>query len=68
MTQPQGSEIKKGYDLQLGTNNIAPFLFTKLLHPMLAKTALDSVRVVWVSSDGAEHFSSKGGVDLNNMD
>ena len=72
MTPPQGSKTKQGYDLQLGINNVAPFLFTKLLCPILAKTAKtappDSVRVVWVSSDGAEYFSPKGGVDLNNMD
>lgn len=72
MTPPQGSKTKQGYDLQLGVNNVAPFLFTKLLYPILAKTAKtappDSVRVVWVSSDGAEYFSPKGGVNLDNMD
>ena len=72
MVPPQGSKTKQGYDLQLGTNNVAPFLFTKLLHPLLAKTAKtappDSVRIVWVSSDGAEYFSPKGGVDLDNVD
>ena len=51
---------------------MAPFLLTKLLHPILAETAKtappDSVRVVWVSSNGAEYFSPKGGVDLDNMD
>ncbi|KAL9071880.1 MAG: hypothetical protein Q9161_003980 [Pseudevernia consocians] len=53
MIPPQGSKTKQGYDLQLETNNIAPFLFTKFLYPILAKTAktapADSVRVVWVS-------------------
>lgn len=38
--------------MQFGTNNVAPFLLTKLLYPILAKTAKtappDSVRVVWV--------------------
>ena len=72
MIPPHGSKTKQGYELQLGTNNIAPFLFTKLLYPILAKTAktapADSVRVVWVSSNGAEIFSPKGGVDLDNMD
>lgn len=72
MIPPQGSKTKQGYDLQLGTNNVAPFLFTKLLYPILAKTAktapADSVRVVWVSSNGAEYFSPKGGVDLDNLD
>lgn len=58
--------------MQLGTNNVAPFLFTKLLHPILAKTArtspVDSVRVVWVSSEGAGPLSPKGGVLLDDME
>ncbi|KAL8793616.1 MAG: hypothetical protein Q9195_003768 [Heterodermia aff. obscurata] len=72
MTPPQGSKTKQGYELQLGTNNVAPFLFTKFLRPILAETAkkasADSVRVVWVSSNGSEVFSENGGVDLSNMD
>ena len=72
MTPPQGSTTKQGYELQLGTNNLAPFLFTKFLQPILAeaarKASADSVRVVWVSSNGSEHFSVNGGVDLSNMD
>lgn len=72
MTPPQGSKTKQGYELQLGTNNVAPFLFTRFLRPILAETAkkasADSVRVVWVSSNGSELFSEKGGVDLSNMD
>ena len=72
MFPPQGSKTKQGYELQLGTNNVAPFLFTKLLTPLLVKTAKsvpsDSVRVVWVSSSVAELGSPKHGVDLNNLD
>jgi retinol dehydrogenase-12 len=72
MTPPQGSTTKQGYELQLGTNNLAPFLFTKLLTPTLASTAKSSppgnVRVVWVSSSAAEGLSPTGGVDLNNLD
>lgn len=72
MIPPQGSKTKQGYELQLGTNCVAPFLFTKFLHPILAKTAKttpkDSVRIVWVSSNGAEILSPKGGVELENMD
>ena len=72
MAPPQGSKTKQGYELQLGTNNVAPFLFTKFLRPLLAETAkkapADSVRVVWVSSNGSEFFSVKNGVDLSNMD
>lgn len=72
MVPPEGSKTKQGYDQQLGTNNVAPFLLTKLLHPILAKTAStapkDSVRVVWVSSSGAEVLAPKGGVDMDNLD
>lgn len=69
---PQSSKTTQGYDLQLGTNNVAPSLLTKLLYPILAKTAKTappgSVRVVWISSDGAECLSPKGGADPDNMD
>ncbi|MCJ1227333.1 hypothetical protein MMC12_003988 [Toensbergia leucococca] len=72
MTPPQGSKTKQGYELQLGTNNLGPFLFTKLLLPLVAKTAktspTDSVRVVWVSSSATEVYTSTGGVHLDNLD
>jgi retinol dehydrogenase-12 len=63
----------KGYiQLQLGTSNIAPFLFTKLLTPILVETAKTapkgSVRVVWMSSSAAEMIAPVGGVDVNNLD
>lgn len=71
MIPPQGSKTKQGYEQQLGTNCVAPFLFTKLLTPLLvdtAKTAApNSVRVVWVSSSAVRR-SPPGGVNLNNMD
>ncbi|KAH6717446.1 hypothetical protein BKA61DRAFT_323180 [Leptodontidium sp. MPI-SDFR-AT-0119] len=72
MIPPQGSKTKQGYELQLGTNNVAPFLFTKLLTPILKSTAKvnppGTTRVVWVSSSAAEGFSPKGGIDLTNLD
>ena len=72
MMPPQGSKTKQGYELQLGTNNVAPFLFTKLLTPILTHTAQTappgSVRVIWVSSLAAELASPKGGLDMNNLD
>lgn len=71
MVPPQGSKTKQGYEMQLGTNNLAPFLFTKLLTPTLIKTAKVSppgtVRVVWVSSSAAEGFP-KNGVAMDNLD
>jgi retinol dehydrogenase 12 len=72
MLPPQGSKTKQNYELQLGTNVVAPFLFTKLLTPILTKTAQSSpagsVRVVWVSSSAARRFAPQGGVDLSNLD
>lgn len=71
MVPPQGSKTKQGYELQLGTNCLAPFLFTQLLTPILAETAKfatpGSVRVVWVSSSAVERFSPKNGIDMNNL-
>ncbi|CAO2653224.1 Nn.00g026350.m01.CDS01 [Neocucurbitaria sp. VM-36] len=56
MTPPAGSKTKDGYDLELGTNCLAPFLLASLLLPLLSTTASHfchpnpSIRVVWVSS------------------
>ncbi len=72
MVPPAGSKTAQGYELQLGTNCVAPFLFTKLLTPLLIKTSKSSapgdVRVVWTSSSVAEHASPKNGVDMSNLD
>lgn len=72
MIPPQGSKTEQGYELQLGTNCVAPFLFTKLLTPILTETAKtapkDSVRVVWTSSNAAEIFAPKNGVEMGNLD
>ncbi len=72
MVPPAGSKSAQGYELQLGTNNVAPFLFTKLLTPILVETAKSapkgSVRVVWVSSSAAEFFSPKNGIEMDNLD
>lgn len=72
MIPPQGSQTKQGYELQLGTNNVAPFLFTRFLTPVLRETAKTAekgtVRVVWVSSSVAEGASPNGGVEMGNLD
>lgn len=71
MIPPQGSKTKQGYELQLGTNNIGPFLLTKLLYPTLAKTAAglpaNSVRVIWVSSSVAPRAPTPA-IDFTNLD
>ncbi|KAI2642712.1 short-chain dehydrogenase [Xylaria nigripes] len=72
MRPEYGSKTAQGYELQLGTNCLGPFLFTKLLTPTLVTTAKTaskgSVRVIWVSSSAAEHLTPKGGIDLDNLD
>ncbi|RMZ69789.1 Oxidoreductase short-chain dehydrogenase [Pyrenophora seminiperda CCB06] len=72
MTPPKGSKTKQGYELQLGTNCVAPFLFTKLLTPRLLETARaigekGRVRVVWVSSSAAHLGAPKNGLDIGNL-
>ena len=73
MIPPVGSVTPQGYELQLGVNNVGTFLFTKLLTPVLAQTAKSEapgvVRVVWVSSMGAEKASHvPGGVPIDELD
>lgn len=71
MVPPAGSKTTQGYELQLGTNNIGHFLFTKLLHPVLKNTAAsaprNSVRVIWVSSSAID-VAPSGVIDFTNMD
>lgn len=71
MVPPQGSKTKQGWELQLGTNCLGHYAFTKLLTPLLIQTAKSSepgsVRVVWVSSS-AVLGAPTGGVDLDNLD
>ncbi|KAI4646611.1 hypothetical protein J4E93_004832 [Alternaria ventricosa] len=72
MVPPAGSTTKQGYELQLGTNCVAPFLFTKLLTPVLLETAKKeakgSVRVIWVSSIASQMSAPPGGVDMSNLE
>lgn len=65
MTPPSGSKDAQGFELQIGTNCLGPFLLTQLLTPILQKTASSSppgsVRVTWAASF-ATMLSPKGGV------
>lgn len=71
MVPPQGSKTAQGYELQLGTNCLGAFLFTKCLTPLLVQTAKtsppNSVRVIWLGSSITEQ-SPKDGVVLDNLD
>jgi retinol dehydrogenase-12 len=68
MCPPQGSKTPQGYELQLGTNNIGTFMFTKLLTPILNATARkelpSAVRVIWVASSA----TTPGGLFMDNLD
>lgn len=72
MVPPQGSKTKQGYELQYGVNNLAHFLLTWFLRPVLEATARasakpDSIRVIWVSSSAADGAPNPA-IDLSNMD
>ncbi|KAH8801377.1 hypothetical protein F5884DRAFT_904244 [Xylogone sp. PMI_703] len=63
---------KQGHELILATNCIGPFLFTKLLHPILVSTATSappgSVRVIWLGSIVIQLQAPKAGMDIDNLD
>jgi len=69
MVPPANSRSPQGHELQYATNILGPFMFTKLLLPILAETAKtapkDSVRVSWAGSIGIDVGSPKGGITFN---
>lgn len=72
MTPPAGSKSAQGYELQLATNCLGPFLFTKMLLPVLTKTANEggsegNVRVLFTGSIVAEINAPKGGIDFEDI-
>lgn len=71
MVPPDDAKTAQVYELQVGTNNVAPFLFTHFLTPILKETAKtaekNSVRVIWVSSSAAT-MAPRPAIDLENMD
>ncbi|ETI25340.1 hypothetical protein G647_02112 [Cladophialophora carrionii CBS 160.54] len=66
MVPPKGSKGSQGMDLTYQTNILGPFLFTKLLLPILKRTAEQepqgTVRVSWAGSLAVELQSPKGGL------
>ena len=72
MTPPAGSLSAQKYELQIATNCMGPYLFTKLLAPLLQRTAelpdtpAGSVRVTWAASIAVDMYSARGGgMDFN---
>jgi NAD(P)-dependent dehydrogenase (short-subunit alcohol dehydrogenase family) len=69
MAAPPGL-TKEGYELQMGTNHMGHALLTKLLLPVLDKTAKgdahSDVRIVSLSSAGHK-LTAKGGIQLDTL-
>jgi len=70
MEPPAGTLDALGEDLQISTNVYGPFLLTKLLYPMIQKTASASppgtCRVSWAGSIAVDLTSYKpGGIDID---
>ncbi|KAK4222264.1 short chain dehydrogenase/reductase [Podospora fimiseda] len=69
---PLGSLSKQDHDLQLATNCYGPFLFTKLLLPLLESTASvsppGSVRVIWSASQVIELSAPQGGLLISEFE
>ncbi|RSL99911.1 hypothetical protein CEP52_009455 [Fusarium oligoseptatum] len=70
---PDPGVTAQGYEAHLGVNALGTFMFTKLLTPKLVETAKSepagTVRVIWVSSSGAEILGEKSvGLHLDNLD
>ena len=68
---PPSQRTKQGLEPHWGINVVAPYLLTKLLHPLLSKTAKlpdtkpGSVRVIWTASIMVESHVPPGGVDIS---
>lgn len=66
MMPPKGSKTVQGYELQLGTNVIGPYLLQKLLDPLFLKDNTSFKRIVWVSSFG-HNFAPEGGINWEDI-
>jgi NAD(P)-dependent dehydrogenase (short-subunit alcohol dehydrogenase family) len=66
--RPPGSTSTQGHELHMATNCLGPFLLTKLLHPVLIRTAKSSpkagVRVVFASSGIIDMLGPPSGLSL----
>ncbi|TGO29686.1 hypothetical protein BPAE_0012g00410 [Botrytis paeoniae] len=67
-----GSVSKQGFELQMATNYLGPFLFTQYLLPCLKAAAKyskpDAVRVVWTHPQFSELTAPKDGIILSELD
>ncbi|KAF2235555.1 NAD(P)-binding protein [Viridothelium virens] len=69
---PLGSTSKQGYELQIATNCLGPFLLSQMLLPILKRTSNSgatpgSIRVVWSSSQVVDLSAPKGGFAMKDI-
>jgi NAD(P)-dependent dehydrogenase (short-subunit alcohol dehydrogenase family) len=71
---PAGSLTKQGFELQLATNCLGPFLLTHMMLPLLDAAVEENgpafpgaVRVVWLSSQVAELSSPPEGIVMTEL-
>ena len=66
-----GSKTKQGIEQHIGTNCVAPLLFSQLLLPQFRAAAADapmaSVRIVWTSSFLVDTAALPGGLVLSEL-
>jgi NAD(P)-dependent dehydrogenase (short-subunit alcohol dehydrogenase family) len=69
---PKGTTTKQNIEGHVGTNCVAPLLFTQELLPQLQNASKSanagSVRIVWTGSLMIETFSPKGGIDFHSIE
>ncbi|KAF2498007.1 NAD(P)-binding protein [Lophium mytilinum] len=69
MAGPRGV-TKEGYEMQFGTNHVGHALLTRLLMPVLEKTAAEQdsdVRIINLTSNSQELFAPKAGLLLDKV-
>ena len=69
---PLSSTTKQGFEAHIGVNCLGLYLFTKLVMPLIIKTAQsapkNSVRVIWTSSIIIEISGPRGGVSFKKQE
>ncbi|KAI0453867.1 short-chain dehydrogenase [Xylaria acuta] len=60
MVPPQGSTTAQGYELQLGVNSIATFLFTRFLYPIMVSNAATGAPKPAIDFDDMDYKKDEG--------
>lgn len=67
MNPPIGSKSKQGYELQLGTNVVGPYLLQKKLDPFFIGCDTDFKRIVWLTSSSHLTSPPSGGIQWDDI-